>query len=77
MTTTMSAGGGRGGDAHESERSLLSFSGSNLSHHLRHIDTKRAEATEGLLAILYYRVGSVVYRPDLASIFIDLGGNTG
>ena len=44
-----SAGGRGGGDAHESERSLLSFSGSELSRHLHHIDSERVEAIEGLL----------------------------
>ena len=46
---TMSSGGRGGGDAHESERSLLSFSGSELSRHLHHIDSERVEAIEGLL----------------------------
>ena len=47
-------GGGadRGRDAHEYEQSLLSFTGSDISCHLRHIDAKRAEAMEGLLALL-------------------------
>ena len=41
-TTTMSARGG--GGAHKSERSLLSFFGSELSHYLRHDDSERVEA---------------------------------
>ena len=47
--TTMSAGGGGGEDAHESERSLLSFSRSELSRHLSHVDPERTEEFEGLL----------------------------
>ena len=39
--TTTSAGGGRGGGAHKPERYLLFFAGSELSHHLRHINAER------------------------------------
>ena len=70
---TMSSRGGRGGDAHESERSLLSFAGSNMSCHLRHVNTKRAEDMEGLLALLYDRVHGGFSRTDLKRIFITLG----
>ena len=48
----MSAGGGRVGNTYESDQSLLSFSGSKFSHHLRHINAERVEAMEGLLALL-------------------------
>ena len=45
---------------------LLSFPGYDLSHHLRHVDAKRAESIEGLLALLYDRVDDIFSRPDLA-----------
>ena len=73
----MSAGGGGGGDAHKSERSFLSFSGSKLSRHLSHVDSEREEAMEGLLHILYDRVDGRISRPDLARIFIVLGEDAG
>ena len=47
--TTMTAGRGGGGDAHNSERYLLSFSGSKLSRHLSHVNSEREETVEGLL----------------------------
>ena len=77
---TTSFGRGGGGDAHKSERFLLSFAGSELSCHLRHVDAKRAEAMEGLIALLYDRVDGRFSRPDLARILspwglgVDVGG---
>ena len=50
--TKMSAGGGSGGNAHESEKLLISFSGSKLYRHLHHVDANRAEAMEGLFVLL-------------------------
>ena len=41
--------GGGGGDANKSEGSLLSFSRSDLSCHMIHVNPKRVEATEGVL----------------------------
>ena len=73
----MSPGGGGEGDAHESEQSLLSFSGSDMSRHLIHINAKRTDDMEGLLYILYDRVDGRISRPDLARIFIVLGGDAG
>ena len=73
----MSARGGGGGDAQESERFLLSFSGSELSRHLHRVESERAEAMEGLLYILYDRVDGRISMPDLARIFIVLGGDAG
>ena len=71
MTT---AGGGRGGDVHKYEKSPLPFAGSKISRHLIHVDTKRAEAIEGLLVLLYDRVNGIVSMPDMARIYITLGG---
>ena len=67
----------RGGGAHKSDQPLLSFSGSKLSCHLRHIDSKMVEAMEGLLWILYDRFDGIIYRPHLARIFIVLGRDIG
>ena len=50
--TTTSAGGCGGGDAHESEKSLLYFSGSELSRHLHHVNAEREGSMEVLLVIL-------------------------
>ena len=72
---TTSAGGGGGRDAQKSEQSLLSFTGSKLSRHLRHIYAKRAEAMEGLLALVYDGVDVRVYRPDPTRVYIALGGD--
>ena len=72
MTTTIS-GGGRGGDAHKSEQSLLYFAGSKLSCHLRHVGAKRTEAMKGLIALLYDRVDGRFPMLDLVRIFIALG----
>ena len=72
-----SAGGGGGRDAQKSEQSLLSFTGSKLSRHLRHIYAKRAEAIEGLLALVYNGVDGIVYSPDLARVYIALGRDNG
>ena len=72
---TTSAGGGRGGDAHESERSLISFAGSKLSRHLRHANADRVEAMEGLLALLCNRVYGRVSRSDMSRVFNALGGD--
>ena len=69
--------GGGVGDSHESERSLLFFAGSELSHLLRPVNAERAEAIEGLIALLYDRVDVIFSRPYLASIFIALGGDAG
>ena len=49
LATAMSIRGEGGGDAHESERYLLSFSGSEISRHLNHVDSEREEAMEGLI----------------------------
>ena len=66
--------GGRGVDNHKSEKSLLSFAISDISHHLRNVGAERSEAMEGLLTLLYDKVDSGVSRPDLSRIFVDLGG---
>ena len=42
-----------------------------------HVSTKRAEATEGLIELLYDRVDGIFSGPDLARIFITLGGDSG
>ena len=60
MENTTSTGGVGGGDAYESDLYLLSFVGSDIS-----VDSKRAEAMEGLLVILYYRVYDGVSRSDM------------
>ena len=73
----MSARGGGRGDAQESWRFLLSFSGSELSRHLHRIEFERAEAMEELLYILYDRVDGRISIPNLARIFIVLGGDSG
>ena len=70
-----SAGGGRGGDYHESEKSLLSFAGSDMHCHLHQVNSKRAETMEVLIVILYNRDNGGVSSPDLARIFISLGGD--
>ena len=75
MTKTC-AGGGGGGDANEYVRSLLYFSGSDLSLHLCHVNAERMEAMEGLNAFLYDRFNDGVSRMDLTRIFIALGGDT-
>ena len=72
--TTESAGGDVGGYDHESERSLLSFYESEMSHHMRYVNTKRWEAMEELLALLFDKVNSGFSKPDMARIFIALGG---
>ena len=41
--------GGGGGDVNKSELFLLSFSRSDLSCHMIHVNPKRVEATEGVL----------------------------
>ena len=69
---TTGDGGGGVGDAQKSERSFLSFSGYKISYYLRHVNTKKAEAMEDLLAIIYYRVNGGVSRPDLSRTFITL-----
>ena len=76
-TTTTSYGGGEGGDSHKSERSFLYFSSSELSCHMCHVSTKRAEATEGLIELLYDRVDGIFSRSDLERILILLGGDAG
>ena len=68
---------GRGRVAHESKRYFLYFSGSYISHHLHHVDSKRAKKIEGLISLLYDRVDIRISTPDLARIFIDLGGDAG
>ena len=72
-----SDGGGEGGDAYKSDKSLLSLDGSELYRHLYHIYSKRTEAVEGLITVLYDKVGGGVSRTDLERIFIYLGGNYG
>ena len=52
---TMSSRGVRGGDAQESDISLLTIVGTDMSHLLRHVDAKRAEAMEVLFALFYNR----------------------
>ena len=47
---TMSARGGKEVGTHKYEQPLLSFAGSNLPNHLRHVNAERAEAMEDLLA---------------------------
>ena len=74
MTSVSGVGAG---DAHKSERSILSFDGSKLSRHLSHVDAKREEAMKGLLTILYNRINVRFSRPDLEIIFISLGGDSG
>ena len=74
---TTSAGGGGERDAQKSEHYLLSFTGSKLSRHLRHIYFKREEAMEGMLALVYDGVDGIVYRPDLARVYIALGRDNG
>ena len=76
LSTTTSAGGGGLGDAHESKISLLSFARSDICRQLRHIDAKREEAMEGLIALLYDRVNNEFSRTDLTRIFIALGGDS-
>ena len=44
------------GDDNESKRSLLPFTGSDLSRYLRHVDAERADAMQGLFALLYDRL---------------------
>ena len=73
----MNTGGGGGEDAHESERSLLPFSGYALFRHLCHIDYEKAEAMGGLIYILYDRANGRISGPDLTRIFIALGGDAG
>ena len=46
-----------------------------MSSHLRHIDDKRSESMEGLLMLLYDRADGGFSSPNLARIFIALGGN--
>ena len=65
------------GDAHKSEQYLLSFAGSDLSRHLCHVDAKREEAAEGLIALLYDRVNERFPSPDITRIFIALGKDSG
>ena len=62
LATTPSAGGGGGGDAHKPYKYLISSAGSELSLHLCYVDTNRAYTMEDLLALLYNRVKSRVYR---------------
>ena len=71
-----SVGGGGGGDSYKYERSILSFSGSKLYHYLSHVDANREEAMKGLLTLLYDRIKVRFSRPDLAIIFIALGGDS-
>ena len=73
----MSAGGGRGGDAHVYKRSLLYFDRSDLSCNLYHVDDKREGAMEVLIILLYNRVYGRVSTPDLTRIFISLEVGTG
>ena len=54
-----------------------SYPSPELSRHLRHVDSERAEAMEGLLYILYDRMDGRISRPDMARIFIVLGGDAG
>ena len=54
---------------------LQSFSSSNLACNLCHVDSKKQDAMEGLIQILYDRFDNIVFWPDLAKIFIFLGGN--
>ena len=63
MPTSAIRGGG--GDSHESEQSLLSFSRSEMYCHLNHVNAKRADALGGLLVILYDREDLGVSRPYL------------
>ena len=76
LSAPMTSVGG-GGDSHKYERSILSFSGSKLYHYLSHVDANREEAMKGLLTLLYYRINVRFSRPDLARIFIALGGDSG
>ena len=71
-----SVGGGGGGDYHKYERSILSFSGSKVYCHPNHVDANREEAMKGLLTLLYYRINVRFSRPDMARIFIALGGDS-
>ena len=75
MATTKSSRGGRGGGAQKYEQYLLSFAGSEISSHLRHVDADRAEVVEGLVALLYDGVDGRVSRMDLERFFIALGGD--
>ena len=52
LEMTTSAGGGRGGDAHKFEKSLISFYRYELSCKLHHVDAKSEESTEGLKKLL-------------------------
>ena len=76
-STMTSVKGSRGRNSHKSERSLLSFAVSELSHHLHHVDANRVDIMYGLLEILYDRVNGRVSRMDMASIFIALGRDAG
>ena len=67
---------GQGRGFQLSDTSLLSFARFELSHHLRHVDVKRAESMECLIALLHDRVNARVYRRYLKRIFIDLGGDS-
>ena len=58
----MSTGGGGGRDDHKTERSLLSFCGYELYHHLRHINSYKEEAMESLIYILYNMVDGIIYK---------------
>ena len=71
-TTKISRGGG-GGDSHDYEQYLLSFAGSELSCNLHHVRANRAEAMEGLIALLYNRGDVRFFSPNLGKIFIALG----
>ena len=62
MATTTSARGSGVGDFHKSDQSLLSFVGFEISRHLHHVDSKREEAMEGVIVLLYNRVDGGVSR---------------
>ena len=70
MTSTK--GGGQG-DTYKTYWPLLSFSGSDMSCHLCHVNSNRLEAMEVLIALLYDRVDWGFSRPDMSRIFIALG----
>ena len=61
---------------HESKIYLLPFASSDIYRQLRHINAKRAEAMEGLLAFVYDRFNDGFSRTDLTRIFIALGGDS-
>ena len=73
LEATTSTIWGGGGDTHESDQSLLYFTGSELSHHLHHVNADSLEAIEGLIYLLYDRVYGGVSRKDMARNFIALG----